>query len=361
MRQLISYIAPAAPATRRYATGNEPFLRPEFGFTPKWFYENFGITFGRDWHTNPRIRRESILKMRQELQRRFPGTNIGHPHLPVDMLTGTFGACTIGAIYGLPILYSKDGWPICAQDYLSDDQAASLTPPDLNSNRFFQDLLNQMTEIENLEGRIEGFINWQGVLNNAHRLRGEALFYDLMDEPDRARRVFECVAQTMIQAITTVYERQRQSAVERKFVTVSNCLVNMVSPRQYQQFLLPWDIAIAQKFACIGIHNCAWTADPYLDLYAQVPQVAYIDMGIQSDLPKAKMLFPTARRAIMYTPMDLSHKSLAQIKADLEKIATEYGPCDIVAADIEAGTPDAKIMEFANLCRVISEKMESPV
>lgn len=32
-KQLISYIALSAPATRRPADGDEPFLRPEIGFT----------------------------------------------------------------------------------------------------------------------------------------------------------------------------------------------------------------------------------------------------------------------------------------------------------------------------------------
>ena len=37
MKQLISYIAPGAPATRRPETAELPFLRPEIGFTPRWY------------------------------------------------------------------------------------------------------------------------------------------------------------------------------------------------------------------------------------------------------------------------------------------------------------------------------------
>ena len=36
MNQLVSSIAPSAPATRRLATGNEVFVRPAIGFTPGW-------------------------------------------------------------------------------------------------------------------------------------------------------------------------------------------------------------------------------------------------------------------------------------------------------------------------------------
>jgi len=61
--QLISYIAPAAPATRRPGTGTEPFIRPEIGFTPKWYKQSLNITFDKKWHTDPAFRRETILIM----------------------------------------------------------------------------------------------------------------------------------------------------------------------------------------------------------------------------------------------------------------------------------------------------------
>lgn len=349
-KKLTSYIAPSAPATRRYADDSGPFFRPEIGFTPNWFYQNLGIHFDEKWHTSPLYRLKTQQLMRQELQKRFPNTLIGNPTLPLDLLTGTFGACTVGAIYGLPVIYSKNNWPICAQNYFSDQQIDNLLPPNLDQNEFFQKLLGQVKEIEKLQGTVQGFINWQGVLNNAHRIRGEALFIDLIDSPSRANHLFNCITTTMIDAAKRLHLVQKESGVNISFFTVSNCLVNMLSPRQYKDFLLPFDIKIAREFESIGIHNCAWTADPYLDFYAQVPNVSYIDMGILSDLPKAKSLFPNARRAIMYTPMDFVEKSLADIKKDLEHIAKNYAPCDIVLADIEAGTSEKKVLQFLKMC-----------
>lgn len=358
MKKLTSYIAPAAPATRRYADKEQPVLRPEVGFTPNWFHKNYGIDFGERWHTDPEYRLETRRRMRDALSTRFPGTTIGNTDRAVDGLTGTFGACTIGAIYGLPIIYSEAGWPICAQNYLNEEQIDYLRPPDLDNNPFFNGLTDQIRHIQQLEGRVEGFINWQGVLNNAHRLRGEALFFDLIDAPDRARHLFRCVAETMIDAAKRIQSLQAESGFQYRFFTVSNCLVNMLSPQQYAEFLLPLDIGISEAFDCIGIHNCAWSADPYLDLYARVPNVAYIDMGIHSDLAKAKKLFPDARRAIMYTPMDLADKPPGEIESDIQKIAQNYAPCDIVLADIEYGTDDNKILGFLKLCENLNEQAD---
>lgn len=355
--QLISYIAPAAPATRRPADGDEPFLRPEIGFTPKWYQYHLNINFDEPWHTDPAFRRDSILRMREELRRRFPDTKIGRidqPDKPLDMLTGTYGAASIAAIYGVPIIYAKDNWPNCAHKYLNEDEIERLEPPDLEANTHFQDLMKQVEWIAKKEGRVEGFINWQGVLNNAQRLRGQDLFIDMMMNPGLVKHLFDCVTTTMIDAAKLLHSRQRETGVDVQFFTMSNCLVNMVSKEHYEELLLPYDLRIAEAFDTVGVHNCAWNANPYLDDYNKIPNLKYIDMGQDSDLLRARELFPQERRAIMYTPMDVANKSLSDIRADLEKIADEYGPCDIVAADIEFDTPDKRVLDFINLCAEIS-------
>ena len=357
IKQLISYIAPGAPATRRPATGILPFLRPEIGFTPKWYREALGIDFGEKWHTNPEYRRQSRIDMAAELDRRFPGTQIGQNDENVtDLLTGTYGASAIAAIYGVPIRYDNEQWPTSEHRYFTDDEIDNLIPPDLDQNAFFQKLTEQLDWIGETEGEIYGFMNWQGILNNAQRLRGQEIFMDLFIAPERAKHLFNCVCTTMIEAAKKLHQKQEKYGTVLSFFTVSNCLVNMVDPELYEEFLLPFDRKIADSFDAIGIHNCAWSATPYLDHYAKIPKLAYIDMGIGSDLEKSRTLFPDTRRAIMYTPMDVANKSLEEIGADLEQIAETYGPCDIVAADIESGTPDCKVLDFINLCATISER-----
>ena len=360
--QLISYLAPGAPATRRPAEGDEPFLRPEIGFTPAWYRQHAAIDFGECFHADPARRREGVVQMRRVLRDHFAGTRIGgidRPDAPLDLLTGAFGACTVAAIYGVPPIYSANNWPSSASTYLTDAQVARLKPPDLDRNPHFTRLMEQVEWIAQHEGRVEGYINWQGILNNAHRLRGEALLTDMLEEPERVRHLFGCVCETMVEAIHRLHERQRATGVEQRFITVSNCLVNLVSPALYRELLLPFDQQLAAVYGVIGIHNCAWNASPYLEAYAQVPGVAYIDLGIKSDLVRAKALFPSARRALMYTPMDLANQSSAGLRADLERLAREYAPCDLIVADIEAGTPDARVREVVEHCRQVSAASSS--
>ena len=357
MQQLISYIALGAPATRRPGTGKLPFLRPEFGFTPKWYHEALGIDFGEKWHTNPAYRKQSLAEMRIEIDNRFPGNQIGkHENKTPDLLTGLFGACSIAVIYGVPIRFEADQWPVSEHVHISDEEMENLQPPDLSVNPFFLKIMEQVDWIANTEGKVYGFMNWQGVLNNAQRIRGQELFMDFYMNPGGVKNLLNCVSTTMIEAAKILQQKQRDSGIDFTFFTVSNCLVNMLSPELYNEFILPFDQKIAAEFETIGIHNCAWSATPYLADYAKVPKVGYIDMGMDSDLETAKLLFPETRRAIMYTPMDLANKTKEQIRNDMELIAEKYGPCDIVAADIEFGTPDEKVRELVTICHQISEK-----
>ena len=68
----------------------------------------------------------------------------------------------------------------------------------------------------------------------------------------------------------------------------------------------------------------------------------------------AKAALPKARRALMYTPMDVANKPSAVLRADLERIARDYGPCDLVCADIDIDTPDSRVLEIVDLCEMLS-------
>jgi len=207
-----------------------------------------------------------------------------------------------------------------------------------------------------LTGSADGYLHWQGVLNTAYRLRGETIFTDLIENPERAHRVFEVVTTTMLEGARALYARQRRYGFDVRFLSIANCMLNMISSAQYREHLLPYDIRLRDAFEVFGIHNCAWSIDPHMDAYAGIRDLAYIDMGLDSDLSRARRLFPKARRNLLYTPMDLKNKRWADIRADLDRIAEELGPCDLGLPDIEADVPDERIRSALDYCRELSDR-----
>ena len=130
----------------------------------------------------------------------------------------------------------------------------------------------------------------------------------------------------------------------------------MISPDDYTKHLLPFDQKLRSEFESFGIHNCAWVVDPYLDAYSRIPGLGYIDMGVTSNLAKAKQLFPNARRTVLYTAMDLVNKNEEEIHQDFEKIAQEIAPCDIGLPNVDLHVPDERVTFVMDLCDQLSHK-----
>jgi hypothetical protein len=331
-------------------------MRPEAGFNPSWFHKYCGVDFSGRWHEDVDYRLRCHKAMSEEIRRRFGGRDIGcvNDGGPPDLVTGLYGSAVVPAIFGQSIRYFSDKWPAPHGRPLSDAGADALSPPDLDNSEFFQGILKQIDRIEQLTGSAHGFLNWQGVLNTAFRLRGEAIFTDLVCGCERARHVFDCVAATMIDGIKKLHERQRAAGIDYTFATISNCVVNMIGPRHYAEHVLPFDLKIRSQFEDFGIHNCAWVVDPYMDAYATVPGLGYIDMGVTSDLARARRLFPGARRTVLYTSMDLANKTGPQIRADFERIAAGLAPCDVGLPDIEVDVSDERVIFAMDLCEELT-------
>ncbi len=358
MKQLKYYINLGAPPIRDYVFGSLPFMRPEVGFNPSWFHKFCGIDFSEEWHMEPKYRLESHKKMKAEIKNRFEGCNIGEvlDDKPVDLLTGIFGIGIMDAIFGRQLLYGADRWPIPVGKHLTETEVNDLEIPDLKENEFFQSILNQLDEIYKLSGSARGFLNWQGNLNTAFRFRGEDFMMDLVSNKKLARKLLNDITETYLQGVKLIYEKQRSLGNDYKFATIANCTVNMVGPKIYEEILLEYDKKIAKEFEILGVHNCAWTATPYLELYRQIPNVAYIDMGIETDLKKAKEVFPHARRNCLYKSIDLKNKTNEEIRKDFEFIAENLAPCDVGIPDIEKDVHDEKIIFAIALCEELSNK-----
>lgn len=357
--QLRNYIPISGPATRAPCDGTEGQFRVSIGFTPRWFHQRLGIDFSEIWHKDPLYRYDSLVEMKKLLHREFPQIPNFIPHFDekgIDLscatLDGAYGAMLISLIYGLKVSYYKDNWPSTdTHENLPLETLQNLKPFDLDSNPAFQELMGQMDTIESHFGKISGYLNYQGVLNNAMRLRGQDIFMDMYDDPDFVHFLFDHIANTMIETVKRVQSRQRASGFPINLLSNSNCVINMISSDMYEEFVLPYDIKISKEFERFGIHTCNWNATPYIDSLRKIPKMGYIDMGMDTDMKRMKEVFPDARRAVLYSPVKIEELSLEEITADLKKIRDDISPCDIVLADIESTTPEDRVRDVLEIVR----------
>lgn len=353
--KLRNHIPIGAPARREVANGTESDMRVSLGFVPGWYYKRCRVDFSERWHKDPYYRFQSLKVMKKELCKTFPMIDYWREDFNDDLATisGCYGAYVIPLAFGFPLIYQKDRWPEInpKKPKLSDQEIDKLNPDKIINGPFVEELFGQMDIIEKKWGRIYGYLNWQGVLNNAFHLRGEQIFMDFYDKPDLAKHLFQVITEVMIRLAKMVQRRQRESGFYINHFSVSNCTLNMISPETYREFLLPLDIKIAQNFERFGFHTCNWNVTPYIEEIKKIPNLGYLDMGIRSDLTRVKYAFPDTRRALIYSPERLLRAPLEEIKKDMVVVYQELSPCDIVMADIEANTPDNKIINFIDICR----------
>ncbi|MCI8851897.1 MAG: hypothetical protein HFI31_05765 [Lachnospiraceae bacterium] len=363
-KQLRHFAPVSGPSTREPATGKEGDFRVSLGFTPGWFHHRLGIDFSERWHRDPRYRYETMVGMKEHLHGLFPELENFQPQwnergveTSCATLSGVYGACPISAVYGLPVQFQKAGWPGTREHY-TKEQIRAWKPIVLWENAFVQELMEQMDIIEEEYGVIDGYLAYQGVLNNAFRLMGQEIFLELFEDPPFARFLFDHIYETMLGFIKLVQERQGKSGFSVKFLSVSNCVINMVSTDVYEEFLLPYDKKLAREFEVFGVHTCNWDITRHIDAFRQLEPLGYLDMGMMSDMEKVRQAFPHTRLAVLYHPNDIRDKPLGEVERDFEKICCQAAPVDLALVDIEKDTPDQRVREVVRLAQEVGRRWE---
>jgi len=356
--QLRNHIPISGPARREPVDGSETPMRVSLGFEPAWYHRRCGVDFSERWHTDPVYRHKTLAAMKAELVCTFPGVPYWDTARTDDTwtLSGVYGAYPVAYMLGCTLQYAPDRWPmVVAKPQRTLAEWAELDIAAIVNGPVMQDITRQMDIIARHAGAIHGYLNWQGVLNNVFNVYGESIFMDMLDQPELAHRFLSTICDLMIALSQAVQKRQRASGFDINQLDVSNCTINMISPRLYGEFVYPYDKRIAESCLRFGVHTCGWDATPYLDRLRKLPKVGYIDMGDMSDLKRARELFPDARRAVLYSPVKLQDSPLREIEADMARIFADYAPCDLVMADITATTPDARVQALLDICHRLEQ------
>jgi len=360
-RQLRHFIPLSAPGTRQPAVGNESDFRLSLGFAPGWFHSHLGIDFSERWHKDPVYRYDAMLQMKQYLHGRFPELELFRPKFNENgiesscaTVSGVYGSCPVAAIYGMQVQFRPDRWPEVTGRF-TKEQLMQLKPIDVENTPFFQELLGQMEIIEQRYGVIDGYVANQGILNTAFRLMGQEIFLEMMEDEEFAEFLFDHIYQTTLQFVKLLHARQKKSGFDINFMTVSNCVINMVSTGLYEEMLLPYDQKLAKEFDLFGIHTCNWDITRHIDAFKQVGHLGYLDMGMSSEMKKVRAAFPDTRLAVMYHPTSIVEKTLDELRRDFEIIAEQAAPVDLVLADIEANTPDQRLNEVVQMAYALEQ------
>jgi hypothetical protein len=165
----------------------------------------------------------------------------------------------------------------------------------------------------------------------------------MYDNPERVHHLFDVIYRMLVDLIDEVHGRQTRSGADRPFFVTANCVVNMISGQHYEQFLMPFDRKLSERFRYFGIHNCNWNVDEYLESYAQIGELLYLDFGMDSDMTRLKRLFPDTTLVVFYR---LTGKEPREVVEDLQIIRQSDSCSRIYLSAIGADTPTSLVHHF---------------
>jgi hypothetical protein len=314
------------------------------GFMPSWWTLEYGITFGSDFHLDLEVHRATLARMESILQERFgdlPNFFCGDDYANADPMERRYGDALIPALFGGRVSFDDaSGHPFAVCLGLTSGQVEQLEVPDVAHHPVTQRLLHPH---ENGGWRSAGELGFEGVINIAYKLRGQPLFLDMIDAPERARHLYAVIWQTMNDFVHLVRAWQDPAGNQPTYFVNCDCLVNMISGQMYNQQLLEFDRRFYDGFDLYGIHTCNWTIDPYLDSLAEMPRLAYLDMGPGTDLERVHKLFPDLCPSVFVHPQWLRETSEQAIKRRITELGKRIGRGYILFSDLEIGTRDSQI------------------
>lgn len=350
------YIPLGAPLIWESAGEDESAGRTFISFTTNWYAQRAGVDFSAPYHTDPVYRFRALRKMKDVVRGVFPEAVCFREHdsdgyeRECATVSGVFGVCLVAMLYGLKPEYSPNNWPaISPNNHLTVEQIKALGPFDIRNHPVVEVLFEQMDTIQNKYGIIDGFLNFQGVLNNAFKIRGSNILIDIISDPGLCHHLFEHITDTMMQLAKLCDERQGKAEPRSDFFVTSNCVVNMISPEHYREFILPYDLKIADSFEGFGIHSCNWILDPYIDLFRRAENLGYIDFGFHSNHARINEAFAGVRKTVFYDPMRLVTRRTEEIREDIELLHGSLTDYDLCLPDVDLLVPDEKIREFISI------------
>jgi hypothetical protein len=334
-------------------------------FHPKWWHNNAGVSFNKDFFYNTNYRIEADICMRKVLYEKFGDFGLGEkepsprPILGSDLIASGF---LHSELLGCNVRYSDDNPPEVLCRNMKEEDALRLEVPDLDKSELWQMVQKQIDWLLAEYGTVYSCINLMGVQNIALDLRGSELYIDYYSNPEVAHHLLKVctelsievgkrlgkVSRTVSTGVTSIVGK----TVPDVYLT-SNCSVEMVSLRKYRDFLLPYDNRLAECFPVFGIHHCGKTMEHVVDGYREVKNLKFAEAGAFSDVGQVRKKLPEVFLNARYSPVKLKEAPFKEIREDIAAIVQAGAPLNLLSIScvgIDDTVPDEQVRNFLMVC-----------
>jgi len=317
--------------------GRNPLLQNEMlpvdiVLGPEWWFHHEGITFDADHFFHPARRVEVERRMERALYERWGRFGLGADH---DADRPVVGAVHLAAGYllsemlGCEVEYHEAAPPQVKPAHID---SLEISPDAPFESLAFEKLAGLIDALQSRFGRVEGDVNFGGVLNLALDLRGQAFLMDMIDEPDQAGRFLGDLG-SIIQRFTTEIARATGTtsiSVNRNVRHIaapvflhSECSHVMISVADYERFLMPLDVAWSRRFRPFGIHYCGEDPHRYAEAFSRLPHLDFLDVGSGGDVALLRRHLPDTFLNLRYSPVEIIGQTPEQIRTTIRTLVRQ--------------------------------------
>jgi len=301
---------------------------------PAWWHEHEGITFDEDFFFHPARRVEVERKMEKALYERWGRFGLGAARdrdLPVIGAVHLAAGYLLSEMLGCRVEYLENAPPQVVPANLASlslsPEAAMQSPAYRRFEKLAEALLDRY-------GRLDGDVNWSGILNIALDLRGQTFFMDMVDRPDEAQRFLDGIAQVIgrftqrlaaATGSTSISVNRNVRNIPRPVYLHSECSHVMISVADYERFLAPYDAAWSRQHRPFGIHYCGADPQRYAHAFARLPHLDFLDVGWPGDVAALRRCLPRTFLNIRYSPVEIIRQGPDQIRGTIRRLVRESG------------------------------------
>lgn len=303
-------------------------------FHPSWWYRNAGITFDEDFFYHPLKRVEVERKMENVLYDRFGEFGLGEDrkrNIPAIGAVHNAAGYILSGMLGCEVVYQEDSAP---QVISANLESMDINIEEAFKTKVFKRFTGLTEKLKAKYGYISGDINWGGVLNIALDLSGEKVFTDFFTDPENTRVQFLKIA-SLIEKFVTGFARETGTSsisvnrnvrfIEQPVFLHSECSHTMIATEQYEEFLLPVDLAWSNKFRPFGIHYCGKDPHRYAEAFSKIKNLDFLDVGWGGDVNMLRKYLPGTFLNIRLDPVTINNFSDNELEATIINLVKDSG------------------------------------
>jgi hypothetical protein len=313
-----------------------------------WMSQALGVAFDRDYYFEPQ-RRHAIDCLCNEYARKtfldlalfYGESNLGRAcYWSPDQVQigGIQPNMILGMLLGADFLPAADRDADITPGCLAGRKLAELPAPETLLNHGLVRLFDrQIAQVrQKSEGRLRpippffwdssGRAAVHGVLTSAQKLCGEAIFLQMLTEPEKCRQIMQWMADAYV-----VLCRHFAQAADLPItdVHVGECSCCMVSPALVEELVVPITSEIGRTLGPLRLHSCG-TSTHLLESFAKVGRLHSLDLGGGTSLRRAREIFgPGLPLSIAPLPQDLSADSAEPLLAWAQRTLAENAGGDL--------------------------------